>query len=112
MKKNVILGVIAILLTVAACYVAYYRFWAALVGFGISAVVLPIAFHNVTRRFAWLSVPFAAVLDLVLYWPDFSYYESRGLFVLAALVQLAVIAGVVLLLKFVDKREDTDAQRD
>ena len=98
MKKRRLFGVLAIVLTVVACLLSYYRFWVALAGFGIAMVVLPIAFWLVTRRYAWLCVPFAVLLDLVSFWPEYSYYESRGLFLYVTIAQLVVMAVILLLL--------------
>jgi hypothetical protein len=70
----------------------------ALAGFGIAMAVLPVAFWLVARRYVWLSIPFAVVLDLVSFWPEYCYYESRGLFLYATAAQLAVMAVIVLLL--------------
>lgn len=98
MKKRPLFGVLAIVLTVVACLFSYYRFWVALAGFGIAMAVLPVAFWLVARRYVWLSIPFAVVLDLVSFWPEYCYYESRGLFLYATAAQLAVMAVIVLLL--------------
>lgn len=98
MKKRQLFGILAIVLTVAACLLSYYRFWMALAGFGIAMAVLPVAFWLVDRRLAWLSVPFAVLLDLVSFWPEYCYYESRGLFLYATLAQLAVMAVIILVL--------------
>lgn len=98
MKKRQLFGVIAIVLAVVASFVAYYRFWMAIIGFAIAMIVLPVAFWLVGRKFAWFSLPFAVLLDLAAYWPEYCYYESRGLFLYATLVQLAIMAVLVLLL--------------
>ena len=99
MKRKETLGILAIALTVLACYVSYHQFRAAVIGLAISAIALPVVFYLVNRRIAWLSVVLAVVMDLALYWPEFRYYESRGLFICAALVQIAVMAGILLALK-------------
>ena len=98
MKKRPLFGILAIVLTVVACLLSYYQFWAALAGFGIAMAVLPVAFWLVNRRFAWLSIPFAVLLDLASFWPEYCYYESRGLFLCVTAAQLVVMAVIVLLL--------------
>lgn len=98
MKKKQMAGILGVILIVLACYVAYYQFWMALVGFGLSAVALPIVFWLISRKGAWFSLPFAVLLDVVLYWQEYGYYESRGLFAYATLVQLAIMAVILLLL--------------
>ncbi|MBQ3134540.1 MAG: hypothetical protein IJB75_01845 [Oscillospiraceae bacterium] len=97
-KKRQMFGILAIVLTVVACLLSYYRFWVALAGFGIAMVVLPVAFWLIDCRFAWFSMPFAVLLDLVSFWPEYCYYESRGLFLYVTLAQLTIMAVLVLLL--------------
>lgn len=98
MKKKAAIAVLAMLLAGLASYLSYDRFGAALIGFAITAVVFPAALFFVTRRFAWLSLALAVVVDLVIYWPEFRYYESRGLFMGASLAQLVVMAILLLVL--------------
>ena len=43
-------------------------------------------------------------LDLICYLPEFLYYESRGLFIVFTLMQLAVMAVIILVLKWVGKK--------
>ena len=104
MKKKEILGSLVIVLAVIACCVSYYQFRAAIIGFAISAIVLPVVFYFVKRRFVWVSVALAVALDLVLYWPEFCYYESRGLFICVTLAQIAVMAIIILAFKVISAK--------
>lgn len=99
MKKKTIFGILAIVLTVVACYIAYYRFWMAIAGFAIATAVLPVAFWLVKSKAAWFSIPFAVALELVLYWPLYCNYEGRGLLVYITLAQTLVMAVMVLVIK-------------
>lgn len=98
MKKRPLLGIFAIILTAIACYVVYYKFWLALVGFAISAVALPFAFYFAAGKFAWFGILFAAALDLAVFWQEYSYYEGRGLFICATVVQLVLMSIITLVL--------------
>lgn len=104
MKKKEIFGIIVIVLTVLACYASYYRFRVAIIGFSISAIIFPVVFYFVKRRFIWLSIILAVVLDLVLYWPEFNYYESRGILTYVTFAQIAVMAVMILTLKWIDAK--------
>ena len=99
MKKKTILGILAIVLTVVACYIAYYRFWMAIAGFAIATAVLPVAFWLVKSKAAWFSIPFAVALELVLYWPLYCNYEGRSLLIYATLSQILVMAAGILAIK-------------
>lgn len=76
-----------------------------IVVYPILALVLPIVFFAVRRKFVWWSIAVAVVLDLILYRPEFLYYESRGLFIVFTLTQIAVMAVVILVVKWIDKKK-------
>lgn len=106
MKKKEMIGILVIIVAVFACYISYCRFGAAIIGFSITAIVLPIVIFSVKRGFVWLSMALAVVIDLVIYWSEFSYYESRGTYICATFVQLVVMAIIILALNsIVAKRE-------
>ncbi len=93
-------GILAVLLTVFACWLSYCRFGAAVIGFCILAVVLPAVFYLAWLRRIWLCPALAVAVDLVVFWPEFAYYESRGLFLCAAVIQILLMAVIILILKF------------
>lgn len=66
--------------------------------------LLPVAFFLIKRRYVWLSIPLTATIELMVRWGDFTYYESRGLLMFFTAVQLAVMAVVILSLKFIDAK--------
>lgn len=65
----------------------------------VLAVFLPVALYFVKRKYIWLSLILAAVVEVIVYWSDFSYYEARPLMIIFTLVQLAVMAIIILILK-------------
>ena len=97
-------GILAILLTVFSCLLIYYRFRSAILVFCIVALALPVIFYFAWRRLIWFCPALAAVLDLVIFWSEFDYYESRGLFLYITLLQILAIAIIILILKFVAAR--------
>lgn len=107
MKKKEIIGILAIILVVFTCYISYCRFGAAIIGLAITAIVLPIVIFFVKRRFSWLSMALAVMIDLAIYWPEFSYYESRGIFICATFVQLVIMAIIILALNLVVAKRET-----
>ena len=67
----------------------------------ILTVVPPVVIFLIARRYVWLSILLTARVELVINWGNFCYYESRGLMIVFTLMQLAVMAAIILLLKAV-----------
>lgn len=63
--------------------------------------ILPIVFYFVNRRYVWCSILLAVLVELIINWGNFNYYESRGLMILVTLVQVAVMAIIILILRAV-----------
>ena len=61
--------------------------------------VVPILFFLISRKYAWFSIPLTALVELLVNWRNFTYYESRGLMILVTLFQLAIMAVVIILLR-------------
>ena len=59
--------------------------------------VTPILFFLISRKYVWLSIPLAVLVELLVNWRTFTYYESRGLMILVTLFQLAIMAVIILL---------------
>ena len=61
--------------------------------------VTPILFFLISRKYVWLSIPLTVLVELLVKWRNFTYYESRGLMILVTLFQLAIMAVVIILLR-------------
>lgn len=61
--------------------------------------VTPILFFLISRKYVWLSIPLTVLVELLVNWRTFTYYESRGLMILVTLFQLAIMAVVIILLR-------------
>ena len=61
--------------------------------------VTPILFFLISRKYVWLSIPLTVLVELLVNWGNFTYYESRGLMILVTLFQLAIMAVVIILLR-------------
>lgn len=61
--------------------------------------VTPILFFLISRKYVWLSIPLTVLVELLVNWRYFTYYESRGLMILVTLFQLAIMAVVIILLR-------------
>ena len=61
--------------------------------------VTPILFFLISRKYVWLSIPLTVLVELLVFWRNFTYYESRGLMILVTLFQLAIMAVVIILLR-------------
>lgn len=104
MKKKMIIGIFAIILAVVASYILYHNFRAAIIVFVITAIVFPAVFYIIKPRFVWLSIGLTIVVDLLVCWSEFSYYESRGFFIGAIFVQIIIMAIIISALKLVDTK--------
>ena len=61
--------------------------------------VTPILFFLISRKYVWLSIPLTVLVELLINWRNFTYYESRGLMISVTLFQLVVMAIVIILLR-------------
>lgn len=59
------------------------------------------------RKYVWLSIPLTVLVELLVNWRNFTYYESRGLMISVTLFQLVVMAIVIILLKTVLSKKKT-----
>ena len=69
--------------------------------------VTPILFFLISRKYVWLSIPLTVLVELLVNWRNFTYYESRGLMISVTLFQLVVMAIVIILLKTVLSKKKT-----
>ena len=69
--------------------------------------VTPILFFLISRKYVWLSIPLTVLVELLVNWRTFTYYESRGLMISVTLFQLVVMAIVIILLKTVLSKKKT-----
>ena len=72
--------------------------------------ILPIAFYIIKRRYLWFSIPLMVIIELIINWDNFMYYESRGLMILFTLAQVAVMAVFILLLKYIGAKTKNELQ--
>ena len=61
--------------------------------------ITPILFFLISRKYVWLSIPLTVLVELLVNWRNFTYYESRGLMISVTLFQLVVMAIVIILLR-------------
>lgn len=65
--------------------------------------LLPLLFRLIARKYIWLSLPLAALAEVLLNWDSFCYYEARGLAIPFVLTRLAVMAVFVWILQIAAK---------
>ena len=63
--------------------------------------ILPVAVYVINRRYLWFSIPLTVIMELIINWDNFMYYESRGIVILFTLAQAAVMTVFILLLKYI-----------
>lgn len=61
--------------------------------------ILPVAFYFINRRYVWFNILLTVIVELIINWGNFCYYESRGLMLLFTFVQIALMAITILILK-------------
>lgn len=66
--------------------------------------ILPIVVYFINRRYVWFSILLTVIVEVIINWDNFCYYESRGLMILATFVQIVVMAIIILLLKAVGSK--------
>ena len=64
----------------------------------ILTIVVPIMLFLINRKYVWFSIPLAVLVQLMVRWDEFCYYESRGLWILFTLLQIAVMVIVIWIL--------------
>ena len=61
--------------------------------------ILPVVSYFINRRYVWFSILLTVIVEVIINWGNFCYYESRGLMILLTFVQIAVMAILILILK-------------
>ena len=61
--------------------------------------ILPVVFFFVSRKYAWFSILLTVLVEIIINWGNFCYYESRGLMVFVTLIQVAVMVIIILILR-------------
>lgn len=64
--------------------------------------ILPVVFFFVNRRYVWSCILLTVLVEIIINWGNFCYYESRGLMIFVTVIQVAVMAIIILILKAVD----------
>lgn len=63
--------------------------------------IFPIVVFFINRRYVWFSILLTVLIELIINWGNFCYYESRGLMIIVTLIQIAVMAIIILILSAV-----------
>ncbi len=71
----------------------------------VLVMLLPVVFYLLKPKYAWYGIPCAVILEVIAYWRDFSYYESRGLMILFTVAQIIVMFVVLWLLKRINRKK-------
>lgn len=64
--------------------------------------ILPVVFFFVSSKYAWFSILLTVLVEIIINWGNFCYYESRGLMIFVTLIQVVVMAIIILTLKTAD----------
>ncbi len=66
--------------------------------------ILPVVSYFINRRYVWFSILLTVIVEVIINWGNFCYYESRGLMILVTFVQIAVMAILILILKAIGSK--------
>ena len=66
--------------------------------------ILPVVFYFINRRYVWFSILLTVIVEVIINWVNFCYYESRGLMILFTFAQIAVMAILILILKAIGSK--------
>ena len=84
----------------------FFRYFSSPLVFSLT-FLLPVVWYFINRRSVWFSILLTVIVEVIINWGSFCYYESRGLMILVTLVQIALMNVTILLLKAVgSKRKD------
>ena len=64
--------------------------------------VFPVVFFFVNRKYVWYSILLTVLVEIIINWGNFAYYESRGLMIFVTLIQVIVMAMIILILRAID----------
>lgn len=76
----------------------FFRYFSSPLVFSLT-FLLPVVWYFINRRSVWFSILLTVIVEVIINWDSFCYYESRGLMILVTLVQIALMNVTILLLK-------------
>ena len=62
-------------------------------------ILLPAAVYFINGRYVWFSILLTVLIEVIINWGNFTYYESQGLMLVFTAVQVLVMAVFIVLLK-------------
>ena len=81
----------------------FFQYFASPLVFSLT-FILPVVWYFINRRHVWFSILLTVMAEVIINWGNFCYYESRGLMIIVTLVQIALMAVTILLLKAVGSK--------
>lgn len=73
--------------------------------YSVLTVVLPIIFRLISRKITWASMICAVVIECVVYWDHFCYYESRELMIYLTIIQIVIMIIITVLFNLIGKKK-------
>lgn len=71
----------------------------------ILTIVLPVCFRLINRNLTWLSIICAVIIEIIMYWDEFCYYEARGLMIYLTLIQVVIMSVLCILINLIKKNK-------
>lgn len=70
----------------------------------ILTITLPVILRLISRKLTWFSIILAVITEIIIYWNEFCYYESRGIIIYITIIQVATMSIVCILLNLLRKK--------
>ena len=71
----------------------------------VFTILFPLVFRLINRKLTWISIVCAVVVELIMYWDHFCYYESRGLTIYLTLIQIVIMIVITIMLNLIKKNK-------
>jgi len=73
--------------------------------YSVLALLLPIVFRLINRKLTFFSIVCAIIIELVIYWDEFCYYEGRPFMILFTIIQILVMIIISVILSVLGKKK-------
>lgn len=70
----------------------------------VLTILLPVIFRLVNRKLTWASILCAVVIEVILYWDHFAYYESRCFTIYTTIIQAVIMVIITIVLNLLGKK--------
>ena len=73
--------------------------------YSVLALLLPVIFRLINPKLTFYSIVCAIIIELVVYWDEFCYYEGRPFMILFTIIQILVMIIISVILSVAGKKK-------